>query len=84
MFISLALDISLPNANEAKRALTNLVEKINSENQRNESIQLAAHHIGEMGDLVKDFNSGSIQVPEFKQSLLNIFNKVTEGSIHAS
>ena len=77
MAIDLTINFERDNAKEAKRALTNLVEKINQEHQKNDNIRFKNHHYSALGNLVINFNLGKLQIDPFKNSLLYIFNEIT-------
>jgi len=80
MFINLSIQDG-PDAKEAKRAIAQLIEQVNQENNINPLVKLNDLHITTLGEIVEKFNSGKIKLAEMKEKLLDIFNEVAVGEL---
>jgi len=76
MVINLALDFSLPRADEAKRSLTRFMDQVNQDHQNNPKIKFSDEHKVRLGIVVEKFNEELLDVDSFKHRLEQIYSEV--------
>lgn len=76
MPIHLKLNPEISDYQEAKRALTHFIEKINQERLINDRIKLVERHTAILTNLVNNFNAGQKNIKTFKNTLLKLFEDV--------
>lgn len=79
MIVRLALNVSLPEAAEAKRSLTRFMDQINQDAQGNPKFNFSDAHKIRLGKMVESFNATAVDVDEFKNGLERLYSELKGG-----